>query len=87
MKNRDRISIKAMNIRLISIVLSFFSLFPFVINLRAVDANSLKGYSGRFNIIFNELRLSINGNSTEIFLLFFCLVYFIMQLLEMRIYI
>lgn len=68
--------IKDNMLKLYSLILGVFSLFPFAISLKAIDTNSLKNYTGRFNIIFNELRLSLNGNSTEIILLFFLLSVF-----------
>lgn len=68
--------------KLESIILSFFSLFSFVINLKVVDASSLQKYSGRFYIIFNEFRLSLNGNKTEIFMLFFLLSIFYYKIIS-----
>jgi len=60
-------------VSLVSVILAFCSLFPFVINLNAINKDVMEAYSGRFNIIFNELRLSLDGNRTEIFCLFFLL--------------
>ena len=59
-----------------SVICALFSIFPFALRMQIVDIESLQAYSGRFNIIFNELRLSCNGNSTLLLLLFLLLLSF-----------
>lgn len=56
--------------KILSAVCAALSIFPFALNMAIVDSESMQRYSGRFNIIFNELRLALNGNSVLLFLVF-----------------
>ena len=49
--------------KLFSVICAFLSLFPLIINMDVVNPTQLQKYSGKLNVIFNELRLSIDGNS------------------------
>lgn len=56
--------------KLFSVICAVFSVFPLGMCMEAVDFESLQKYSGRFDIIFNELQLSLRGNSTVLFFIF-----------------
>ncbi len=65
-----------MRYKLISALMAFFSIFPFILNMKLISESELQHYVGRLNRIFNELRLSLDGNNTFIFILFILLIVF-----------